>query len=105
MSKLDISWHGPRLGPVNVSLTQDLEEFVRRKVAAGLYSSASEVVREALRLLAEQDARRQLRDEEFRRIVAEGLRSAEQEPLHDGEAVFAEIEARLRRLEDERRGG
>ncbi len=89
---------------MNVSLTQDLEEFVRRKVAAGLYTSASEVVREALRLLVEQDARRQAREEEFRRIVAEGIRSAEEEPLLDGETVFAEIEARLRKLEDERRG-
>ncbi|MFO8148800.1 MAG: type II toxin-antitoxin system ParD family antitoxin, partial [Trueperaceae bacterium] len=34
---------------MNVSLTPKLEAFVRRKVADGLYGSASEVVREALR--------------------------------------------------------
>lgn len=33
----------------------ELENFVHTKVTSGLYQSASEVVREALRLLAEQD--------------------------------------------------
>ena len=37
---------------MNVNLTPQLEEMVRRKVASGLYNSASEVIREALRLLA-----------------------------------------------------
>jgi antitoxin ParD1/3/4 len=36
---------------LNVSLTPQLEEFVREKVSSGLYNSASEVVREALRLM------------------------------------------------------
>lgn len=36
---------------MNVSLTPELEQYIRRKVESGLYSNASEVVREALRLL------------------------------------------------------
>ena len=40
---------------MNVSVTPQLEEFVRQKVNSGLYGSASEVVREALRLLQERD--------------------------------------------------
>ena len=36
---------------MNVNLTLELEEMVRRKVASGMYNSASEVVREALRLM------------------------------------------------------
>ena len=36
---------------MNVSITEKLEEFVNDKVESGLYNSASEVVREALRLL------------------------------------------------------
>ncbi|HWZ45451.1 MAG TPA: type II toxin-antitoxin system ParD family antitoxin [Candidatus Saccharimonadales bacterium] len=40
---------------MNVSLTPDLEQFVSAKVESGRYNSASEVVREALRLLEEQD--------------------------------------------------
>ena len=41
---------------MNVSLTVELEKYVRRKVASGLYNNASEVVREALRLLVEREA-------------------------------------------------
>ena len=40
---------------MNVSLTPQLEEFVQKRVESGLYGSASEVVREALRLLQERD--------------------------------------------------
>jgi uncharacterized protein len=40
---------------VNVSLTPALEEYIRRKVASGLYNNASEVIREALRLLVQRE--------------------------------------------------
>jgi antitoxin ParD1/3/4 len=41
--------------PMNVSLTPHLEDFIRQKVETGRYNNASEVVREALRLLDDQD--------------------------------------------------
>jgi antitoxin ParD1/3/4 len=40
---------------MNINLTPQLEEMVRQKVESGLYTSASEVVREALRLMEEKD--------------------------------------------------
>ena len=40
---------------MNVSLTPELEQLVNEKVESGLYQTASEVVREALRLLKERD--------------------------------------------------
>lgn len=40
---------------MNVSLTDPMEQFVRQKVAVGDYGNASEVVREALRLLQQRD--------------------------------------------------
>jgi putative addiction module CopG family antidote len=40
---------------MNVSLTAELEKYVRRKVASGLYNNASEVIREALRLHVESE--------------------------------------------------
>lgn len=47
---------------MNVSLTPELERLVNEKVESGLYQTASEVVREALRLLKERDqARERLR--------------------------------------------
>jgi antitoxin ParD1/3/4 len=43
---------------MNVSLTPELEKFVADKVKSGRYNSASEVVREALRLLEEHEKAR-----------------------------------------------
>jgi antitoxin ParD1/3/4 len=40
---------------MNVSLTPELEQYIRTKVESGRYLSASEVVREALRLLEQKD--------------------------------------------------
>jgi antitoxin ParD1/3/4 len=40
---------------MNVSLTPELERVVNEKVESGMYQTASEVVREALRLLKERD--------------------------------------------------
>ena len=40
---------------MNVSLTPELEKYVRSKVATGLYNNASEVIREALRARLEQE--------------------------------------------------
>lgn len=40
---------------MNVSLTPELERYVNDKVEGGMYDSASEVVREGLRLLKEKD--------------------------------------------------
>lgn len=44
---------------MNVSLTPELERLVNEKVESGLYQTASEVVREALRLLKERDQARE----------------------------------------------
>jgi antitoxin ParD1/3/4 len=46
---------------MNISLTPELEKLVAERVASGHYASASEVVREALRLLHERDRLTNLR--------------------------------------------
>jgi len=58
---------------MNVSLTPQLEAVVKAKVATGRYQSASEVIREALRLLDEYDRHRSTRLAEARHDVAVGL--------------------------------
>ena len=58
---------------MNVSLTPELETLVNEKVKSGNYNSASEVVREALRLLKEQDELKRIRREELRREVMKGV--------------------------------
>jgi antitoxin ParD1/3/4 len=77
---------------MNVSLTPQLEELVKKKVESGLYGSASEVMREALRLLEERDRIRALRLEELRVEIRKGLDSGEATPLNIGD-----IKARGRR--------
>ena len=52
---------------MNVSLTVELEQLVNEKVASGMYHSASEVIREGLRLLNERDELPRIRREELRR--------------------------------------
>ena len=82
---------------MNVSLTPELEEMVSRKVESGLYTSASEVIREGLRLLKEQDELKRMRQEELRREVLKGYEQAqrgESRPL-DTKAIKAEGRKRL----------
>lgn len=59
---------------MNVSLTPALEDYVNRKVSSGRYGSASEVVREALRLLEERDLVREAQLGELRAEVQKGVK-------------------------------
>jgi antitoxin ParD1/3/4 len=58
---------------MNVSLTPELENLVNEKVKSGLYNSASEVIRESLRLLQEQDELKRFRRDELRREIMLGV--------------------------------
>ena len=78
---------------INVNLTPQLEELVRSKVATGLYSSASEVVREALRLMDEQDRLREAKLDQLRGDIRQGLASGHSETW-DAEAVKRQGRAR-----------
>ena len=79
---------------MNVNLTPQLEELVRSKVASGLYTSASEVVREALRLMDEQDRLREAKLEQLRGDVRQGLASG---PSETWDAEVVKRQARARR--------
>ena len=66
---------------MNVSLTKELEQLVTAKVKTGRYLSASEVVREALRLLDERDQLYKMRLEELRKEIRKGLESGPSTPF------------------------
>jgi len=84
---------------MNVSLTPELEKFVNNKVQDGRYNSASEVVREALRLLEEHDQARAAQLGEFNRELGRRLAA-----LDRGEHVDPdEARSRLQRKSEERR--
>ena len=67
---------------MNISLNPHFEELVKGKVESGLYSSASEVMREALHLLEERDRLRDLRLEELRCEIQKGINSGAATPLN-----------------------
>jgi antitoxin ParD1/3/4 len=70
---------------MNVSLTDELGEFVNAKVSSGRYTSASEVVREALRLME--------RYEEVEAAKLQWLREAYQVGIASGDAGELDIAA------------
>jgi len=76
---------------MNVSLTPELETLVHAKVLSGRYNSASEVVREALRLLEDRDKARSAQLEEFRSEIDRRLASLDRGEGIDGETLFAQI--------------
>ncbi len=83
---------------MNVSLTPTLEKLVQKRVASGRYGSASEVVREALRLLEQRDRLDQARIRDLRASLDFGI-----EQLDRGEGLVLDgktvkrIKARGRR--------
>ncbi len=72
---------------MNVSLTDELEQFVQSQVESGMYYSASEVIRDGLRLLKERELLRQIKIEELRKEIQKGIDSKE-----TGESVPFDVE-------------
>lgn len=80
---------------MNVSLTPELEKFVANKVDSGMYQTASEVIREALRLLRERDELQRNKLEELRKEISIGIKEADEGKV---KAVNAqEVLARVRK--------
>ena len=77
---------------MNVSLTPELEQFVDGKVESGLYNNASEVVREGLRLLKENDDIRA----KWREQIERGWLQAQRGEVVDGPKSMAESKARIK---------
>ena len=61
--------------PSSYALGNYWESFIKNKVDSGRYNSASEVVRDALRLLEEQDEWRENQIQMLRRQIQEGRES------------------------------
>jgi antitoxin ParD1/3/4 len=84
---------------MNVSLTPELEKFVSAKVESGRYNSASEVVREALRLLEEHDSARAVQLLEFNQELGRRLAALDRSETVDP----VEVRARLQSKSEQRR--
>ncbi|MGH9602662.1 MAG: type II toxin-antitoxin system ParD family antitoxin [Terriglobales bacterium] len=75
------------VAPMNVSLSPELEKFISGKLSEGRYQTASEVVREALRLLEEREQVREAQLKALRQEIDLGLRD-----LRAGRVISLDLE-------------
>ena len=80
---------------MNISLTSELAAFVRGKVESGLYTSASEVMREALRLLQEHEEGRERQRQKVSKLIEERYQQSERGQTVDGPEAMGRIKTRL----------
>jgi antitoxin ParD1/3/4 len=88
--------------PRSFALGQRFEGFIDAQVKDGRYNNASEVVREALRLLEDRERLREIRLVELRRLAEEGRSSGLAD--EDGETVLDALEAKYRSMSGQRPG-
>ena len=62
----------------NINLTEHLDGFIERQVASGRYSNASEIVRDALRLLETEEQERSARLKALRQAAKQGFDEIDQ---------------------------
>jgi antitoxin ParD1/3/4 len=85
----------------NISLTAHLDQFIDQRVQSGRYQSASEVVRESLRLMEERDAAR----ESLRGMIEEGWQEAQKGQGRDGPTAAKEMrQALIKKLKTRKNG-
>ena len=84
---------------ISVSFTPQQAEFLAACVASGRYQSASEVVREGLRLLEDRQRRRQAELERARALIKEGADQLDRGEVVDGATFFREWDEELKALE------
>ncbi len=86
---------------MNVSLTPELERIVSLKVESGQYNSASEVMREGLRLLQQRDEVYERKLAWLKGEIQKGMDDLEAGRYRDGAEVMSEIRERLLKMRDQ----
>jgi antitoxin ParD1/3/4 len=81
--------------PRSFALGERFERFIEEKVRSGRFGNASEVVRAGLRLLEDQERRRELELEKLRHSIDEGRQSG---PPRPADEVFERLEAKYREM-------
>jgi antitoxin ParD1/3/4 len=76
--------------PSSYTLGSHYETFIKRQLASGRYNNASEVVRDALRLMEEREKRLKSLD----KMIARGIAEADAGLGRDADEVFDELEAK-----------
>jgi antitoxin ParD1/3/4 len=76
---------------LSITVPPEMATFIRQKVESGLYSSNSEIIREALRSMMERDRRIERLDT----AIAKGIADAEEGRVQDIDEVRAELYERF----------
>lgn len=84
--------------PASFAVGTHFEDFIRRQIESGRYSSASEVVRDALRLLEEHEELREAQIGKLRQQLQTGRESG---PGIPADEVFDRLDAKYRTLANE----
>jgi antitoxin ParD1/3/4 len=90
---------------MNVSLTPELERQIEQRVASGHYTSASEVMREALRLFFQFDESRSREIDLFNRKIADGLAQLDRGEAIPGDEARRQTKDRIAARRNARRTG
>ncbi|MDD2769634.1 MAG: type II toxin-antitoxin system ParD family antitoxin [Methylococcus sp.] len=84
--------------PSGYAIGQQFEQFIRQHTQSGRYARASEVVREALRILANLERLRQIELEEYRAKIREGIESLSV----PADEMFTRLEAKYQAMADQK---
>ena len=76
-------------------VSAEVEQIIQQKLTTGRFSSADQLLLEALHLLDEEERFIDLKKEELRQQISEGLDSLRRGEGADGEEIFDQIEASL----------
>lgn len=86
---------------MNISLTPELEQFIQTKLDSGMYYSASEIIREGLRLLKERDMFQEMKLAALREEILKGVQQADQGVFSDLSIEDIKAEGRRRLLDQQ----
>ncbi|PZN73405.1 MAG: type II toxin-antitoxin system ParD family antitoxin [Candidatus Methylumidiphilus alinenensis] len=81
--------------PSSYAVGDHFEQFISQQVETGRYASASELVREALRLLETRERLREIEIEEYREKIRAGMQSGSSIPADE---VFNRLEAKYQTI-------
>lgn len=84
--------------PSSYAVGEHFEQFIRQQVETGRYASASELLREALRLLETRERLREIEIEEFRENIRAGMQSGASIPADE---VFNRLEAKYQAMSEQ----
>ncbi|HEY7304484.1 MAG TPA: type II toxin-antitoxin system ParD family antitoxin [Bryobacteraceae bacterium] len=100
-----ICYRGEQVPVMNVSLTPELENFVQGQIQSGRYTSASDVIVEALLFLREHDETRTHQLKEFRERLDRGLDSLNQGEGVDGDSFMQGLLETVQGTKDKPKAG